>query len=180
MKKKKGNLKAHKPILCHSDPSLLTLIIDVTPSEWQDRDTIRLVRDKINASKKRSSSSGPASFNEYISSITAFCVSFGMLNRDNTLCVIAVAGDYVAMVYPRVGKPYGYMESIVHDPTEFVGTKTDARKLYDGVLLGVAELIMKFQNSNIDPSKTNPKKGAAMVCTFLLDFFLFMNHHFIN
>lgn len=179
MAKKNKNIK-HKPILSHSDPSLLTLIIDITPSEWQDRDTIRLVRDKINFSKERPSS-GPASFHEYISSILAFCLSFGSLNRENSLCVIAVAGDNVAVVYPRVGRSHGYMDSVVHDPTEFVGTKMDARKLYDGVQLGITELIVKHseglaaqQNQSQTQNRTegstppssstvNSNNGAAIV-----------------
>jgi len=161
----------HKPILPHSDPSLLTLIIDITPSEWQHRDTIRLVKDKISANSKKPSS-GPANFNEYISSILAFCFSFGSLNRANTLNVIAVAGDNVALVYPRIGKAHGYMESTVHDPTEFVGSKTDARKLYDGVHLGITELILKHtENSSVNEkngdsgtkAQSNSDNGAAMV-----------------
>ena len=124
-----------------SDRSLLTLILDVSPTTWGERDLKRTAQDKARfAASKRSV--GPARLDDLLSSTVSFCLSFAALKRDNAVVVIGVADDEVAILYPRKGgSGRNNMGSVVHDPPDTVGSKVDARALNESVRLGVAELV---------------------------------------
>jgi len=123
------------------DRSLLTLVLDLTPSTWGERDLQRSDSDpKRFAANKRSI--GPGRLEDVLSSTIAFCLAFAALRRDNTVVVIGVADDEVAVLYPRKGGAgRSSMASIVHDPADTVGGKVDAAALNESVRLGVAELV---------------------------------------
>lgn len=124
-----------------SDRSLLTLILDVSPTTWGERDLKRTAQDRSRfAASKRSV--GPARLDDMLTSTIAFCLSFAALRRDNAVVVVGVADDEVAILYPRKGgSGRSNMGSVVHDPPDTVGGKVDARALNESVRLGVAELV---------------------------------------
>ena len=130
------------PTTAH-DRSLLTLVLDLTPSTWGERDLQRSRSDRARfAANKRSV--GPGRLDDVLASTIAFCLAFAALRRDNTVVVIGVADDEVAVLYPRKGGAgRSNMASIVHDPTDTVGGKVDAAVLNESVRLGVAELVAR-------------------------------------
>lgn len=127
--------------LLFSDPSLLVVIMDITPSEWEDRDKIRQVQDHYRQKQKKDSI-GPATFHEYLSTVTGFTSSFSLLNRNNALIIIGVAGNEVSVLYPRKGSDGG-MDSMVHDPAEHIGCKIDLAQLNKHIQSGTTDLINK-------------------------------------
>lgn len=129
-----------------SDRSLLTLILDVSPTTWGERDLKRTAQDRARfAASKRSV--GPARLDDMLTSTIAFCLSFAALKRDNAVVVVGVADDEVAILYPRKGgSGRNNMGSVVHDPPDTVGGKVDARALNESVRLGVAELVERASN----------------------------------
>eukprot|EP00561_Arcocellulus_cornucervis_P001809 CAMPEP_0185818618 /NCGR_PEP_ID=MMETSP1322-20130828/20938_1 /TAXON_ID=265543 /ORGANISM="Minutocellus polymorphus, Strain RCC2270" /LENGTH=126 /DNA_ID=CAMNT_0028515741 /DNA_START=33 /DNA_END=410 /DNA_ORIENTATION=- len=124
------------PTSQQSDRSLLTLILDVSPATWGERDLKRTAQDRARlAANKRSV--GPARIGDLLTSTVAFCLSFAALKRDNVVVVIGVADDEVAILYPRKGgSGRSSMGSVVHDPPDTVGGKVDARALNESVRLG--------------------------------------------
>ena len=163
--------------------SLLTLIIDITPSTWGHRDLVRSAKDKALSSKSKSSA-GPATLDDVLTAVLSLGASFSCLNRDNVLVVIAATEEEVAVVYPRKGGE-GSMEDVV------MGTDTnrvDGGLLNDYVRLGVAELVNraaeraekweaqkngenKIQQSEILTSQsasTNYKRGVAIASALSL------------
>jgi len=135
--------------------SLLVVVLDCTPYTWGEREIRRKVSDQKRQSHQRSSV-GPARLTtDVLPALISLLLAFSALHRENCAVVIAVAGDEVAIVYPRKGmsgttvfagndrNPKQSMSHMVNDPPEMSGTKIDARTMHDMVSLGVTELIVR-------------------------------------
>ena len=163
-----------------SDRSLLTLILDVSPTTWGERDLKRTAQDRARfAASKRSV--GPARLDDMLTSTIAFCLSFAALKRDNAVVVVGVADDEVAILYPRKGgSGRNNMGSVVHDPPDTVGGKVDAKALNESVRLGAAELVerasakaakraeeVEKQPSADSATTASPPSGGAAIASAL-------------
>eukprot|EP00986_Skeletonema_menzelii_P016766 scaffold15824_cov155-Skeletonema_menzelii.AAC.6 len=147
-----------------SSPNLLTLIIDITPSTWGQRNIIRSAKDKALAAKNKSSA-GPATLDDVLTAILAVGVSFSCLNRDNALVVIAATEYEAAVIYPRKGGE-GSMESVVMGGSSGAcGERVDAGLMNDYVRLGVAELINRAaeRSEKLNAEEGNKEKSQATV-----------------
>jgi transcription initiation factor TFIIH subunit 3 len=136
--------------------SLLVVILDCTPYAWGEREIRRKVSDQKRLAQKRSSV-GPARLTtDVLPALISLLLAFSSLHRENCAVVIAVAGDEVAIVYPRKGmgdggaganhnnrNPKLSMSHMVNDPPEMSGTKIDARAMHDMVSLGITELVLR-------------------------------------
>jgi transcription initiation factor TFIIH subunit 3 len=141
------------------DRSLVTLIIDLTPTTWGERNQIRILQDKKRAEANKDSI-GPAKIDEILASTLAFGSAFAASHRDNALVLIGVAGSQVSVLYPRKGK--GMDAMVGGDIRDGGGCKIDPSEMRECFLLGVAQLVAKsteVQTQN--PSATCEASIAA-------------------
>lgn len=146
-----------------SPPNLLAVIIDTTTFTWTHRSLARTARDKALAAKnpgKPTSSAGPATLDDVVTSVLALGASFSCLNRDNVLVVVGATEEEVAVLYPRKGGD-GNMEEVVTGGGGAGGgggergERVDLGLLHDYVRLGVAELV------NRAADRAERRKAAA-------------------
>jgi transcription initiation factor TFIIH subunit 3 len=136
---------------------LTVLVIDVSPVAWGERDMKRTASDKARlAAGKRSL--GPATLEELLSAVQAFCSAFGTLERDAALVLVAVAGSHTAVVYPRKDQ----LETYFANPE----TKLDTRQLQTDLMEGVAELVARAAKQANSPSDPLSASQAAMASAF--------------
>lgn len=128
--------------------SLLVLVLDVTPAAWGER---AMMSDSINAKRLAAGkpSVGPAKLvDEVLASVQTFLSAYVALNRDNGLVVIGVAGSrHVGVLYPR---KTDFASALQFSANHSGGSKVDLRRLYEGLRLGVAELIGRCAASMTD------------------------------
>ena len=147
------------------DRSLLTLIIDLTPTTWGERNQIRKLQDKKRAEAKKESI-GPATIDELLVSTLAFASAFAASHRDNSLILIGVAGSQVSVIYPRKGKG---MDAMVRgDIRDGGGCKIDPSEMRECFLLGVAELVAKSTEAQTQSSSTTPEASIAAATSLAL------------
>ena len=79
---------------------LTVVIIDASPVAWGERDLRRTASDKQRQAAGKAST-GPLILEELLSSVQAFASAFVSLDRESALLFVAVAGNEVAVVYPR-------------------------------------------------------------------------------
>lgn len=124
-----------------ADRSLLTLVLDVSPSSWGERDLKRTANDKSRAAAGKRSV-GPARLDDVLDATLGFCLTFAALARENSVVVVGAADGEVAVLYPRKGGR-GDLAGVVHDPPDAAGGKVDAGLMNEAVRLGVAELVAR-------------------------------------
>ena len=117
-------------------PTLLVIILDLSPSTWGHRSIIRVAKDKALASKNKSSA-GPAVIGDVIESTLAFLAAFLTLNRENVAVVVGATEYEVGVIYPRKGGEGGMQEVVNSMGSE----RVDRGLMYDYIRLGVAELV---------------------------------------
>lgn len=136
---------------------LTVLVIDVSPVAWGERDLKRTASDKARlAAGKRSL--GPATLEELLSAVQAFASAFVSLERDSALLLVAVAGNEVAVVYPRKD----HLESYFSNPE----TKLDTRQIQNDLIQGVAELVSRATKQASNPTQPLSASFAAMASAF--------------
>lgn len=136
---------------------LTVLVMDVSPAPWGERDMKRNASDKARlAAGKRSM--GPATVDEMLSAVQAFCSAFGSLERDAALVLVAVAGNQSAVVYPRQDQ----LESFFANPE----TKLDTRSIPTDLVEGVAELVANAADDANQPNVPVSASQAAMASAF--------------
>jgi len=124
------------------DRSLLVLIIDITPSAWSHRNLIRDNKDKKREAVGKKTI-GPATLTkDVLPSLLTFLLAYAACHRENALVVLGVAGNDVAVVYPRKGVA---MERMVGGDvsSEGGGGKIHPQELEEGLRLGVMELMTR-------------------------------------
>lgn len=105
---------------------LLVIVLDVSPSTWGEREMQRAVMDKARFAKGKTSA-GPATLEEMLLAIRAFCGAYGSLQRDAVLVIVAVAGNEKAVVYPTKVD----LQRLFED-----GGTVDIRKLHGALVTG--------------------------------------------
>ncbi len=134
---------------------LTVLVLDVSPVAWGERDVQRTASDKARlAAGKRSL--GPATLDEMLSAVQAFCSAFCSLERDAALAIVAVAGNQTAIVYPRQDQ----LETFFTNPE----TKLDTRSIPTDLVEGVTELVMNAAKDASQPPLSASQ--AAMASAF--------------
>mmetsp|Transcript_8122 Transcript_8122/g.11704 ORF Transcript_8122/g.11704 Transcript_8122/m.11704 type:complete len:398 (-) Transcript_8122:204-1397(-) len=133
----------------YDERSLLTIIVDVTPESWGEREMERAENDKKRQTDKRRISVGPATMNECMNAVRAFCGAYDSLSRDAVLVVMAVAGNDSSLIYPQKEELHRFF-------TE--GGKVDIRKLQENFTLGVADLV---QRSSLKVKERFEKMSSA-------------------
>jgi len=113
--------------------SLLTIVLDVSPSVWGERQMRRSANDKARSAANKKSA-GPATLDEVLRSVQGFCSSFGSLERGAGLLIVAVADNETAVVFPRKDHLAKYFASPETNPCY------DLRTIQTDLLEGVAEL----------------------------------------
>lgn len=120
-------------ILTRSDErSLLVIVLDVSPVVWRMRAAYRESSDKARFSKGKSTV-GPATLEESLKSVQAFCGAYCSLQRDCAFLIIGVAGNETAVLFPR--------KDALHE--FFTNNKMDIRPLQEQLTAGVAELVSR-------------------------------------
>mmetsp|Transcript_8542 Transcript_8542/g.14187 ORF Transcript_8542/g.14187 Transcript_8542/m.14187 type:complete len:364 (+) Transcript_8542:87-1178(+) len=129
---------ASRSILKRSDErSLLIIVLDVSPVVWQIRQRQREGSDKARLEKNKPTI-GPATLEECLKSIQAFCGAFCGLQRDCALQIMGVAGNETAVLFPRKDAMHEFFQG------GSAGTsKLDIRPLQDQLIAGVAELVAR-------------------------------------
>ena len=79
-----------------ADRSLLTLVLDVSPSSWGERDLKRTANDKSRAAAGKRSV-GPARLDDVLGATLGFCLTFAALARENSVVVVGAADGEVAV-----------------------------------------------------------------------------------
>lgn len=124
------------------EKSLLVIVVDVSPTAWGEREVRRAASDKARlAAGKRSV--GPATMDECLSAVRAFCGAYDSLQRDSVFIVIAVAGNESAVVYPRKNELHRFFAE---------GGKVEIRKLEENLSLEVAELVNRAASKAVRES----------------------------
>lgn len=120
----------------HKYRSLLLLIVDVTPSYWGERESLRSRQD-LSRRKIGKRSIGPATLDEVLLSLLSFSSAFASLQRENCLIVIGVADSEIDIVYPR--------ETILNEIMTLnnveIGSSINPRELYESIMLGIGKLV---------------------------------------
>ena len=104
---------------------LTVVIIDVSPVAWGDRDLRRTASDKQRQAQGKSSV-GPLILEELLAAVQAFASAFMSLNRDSALVLVGVAGNEVAVLYPRKD----HLEEFLKSRYSFVNL-TDRLSFYE-------------------------------------------------
>jgi transcription initiation factor TFIIH subunit 3 len=133
---------ASRSILKRSDErSLLVIVLDVSPVVWQIRQRQREGSDKARLEKSKPTI-GPATLEECLKSVQAFCGAFCGLQRDCALQILGVAGNETAVLFPR--------KDALHEFFQGGGTgasQLDIRPLQEQLVSGVAELVARSKAS---------------------------------
>jgi transcription initiation factor TFIIH subunit 3 len=116
--------------------SLLTIVVDVSPVTWGERDMRRSAMDKARlAAGKRSV--GPATMEEVLLAVQAFASAYGSLERSSGLLIVAVADNEAAVVFPRKDHLARYFSS------PETNACYDLRSMQLDLLEGVSELVAR-------------------------------------
>jgi transcription initiation factor TFIIH subunit 3 len=135
-------------------PTLLLLILDLSPATWGHRSIIRTAKDKALAAKNKSSA-GPAVIDDVIESALAFLAAFCALSRENVAVVVGATESDVGVVYPRKGGEGG-MDDVVN----FTGSeRVDRGLMNDYVRLGAAELVNRAAERREKKEKQKDESG---------------------
>jgi transcription initiation factor TFIIH subunit 3 len=125
---------ASKSKASHQDStSLITVILDVSPLAWGERDLKRSAQDKARAAAGKRSV-GPATLEEVIESVLTFASAANSIERDAGFIFIAVADNESAVVYPRKDNLQEWME-------RQESRTPDAKVMRSHVSTGIAELV---------------------------------------
>lgn len=119
--------------------SLLTIVLDVSPCAWGERDLRRAANDKARLAQKKQSA-GPATLEEVLRSVQAFCTSFGSLERVSGLLIVAVADNETSCVFPRKDHLARFFASPETNPCY------DLRTIQADLVEGVSELVSRAVN----------------------------------
>ena len=136
---------------------LTVVIIDVSPVAWGDRDLRRTASDKQRQAQGKTSV-GPLILEELLAAVQAFASSFMSLNRDSALVLVGVAGNEVAVLYPRKDHLEEFFSA-----SEM---KLDSTKIQHNLVQGVSELVTRAANQVGDSSKPASASLAAMASAF--------------
>jgi transcription initiation factor TFIIH subunit 3 len=161
----------------NNPPTLLLLILDLSPPTWGDRSIYRAAKDKALAARGKSSA-GPAIIDDVVISSLSFLAAFTCMNRDNVAVVIGVTETDVGVIYPRKGGE-GCMDEVVNGGG---AERVDRGMMNDYVRLGVAELVNRAaerrekmeketdtQSANLNCQSSNPiEEGAAIASALSL------------
>ena len=128
--------------------SLLTIVLDVSPVAWGERELRRAANDKARLAKQKGSV-GPATLEEVLRSVQAFSTAFGSLERVSGLLIVAVADNETAAVFPRKDHLARYFSNPETNPCY------DLRTIQADLLEGVSELVSRAA------SKRNAAASAA-------------------
>jgi transcription initiation factor TFIIH subunit 3 len=119
--------------------SLLTIVVDVSPVAWGERDLRRSASDKSRlAAGKRSC--GPATLEEVLLAVQAFASAYGSLERSSGLLIVAVADNEAAVVFPRKDHLARYFAS------PETNACYDLRTIQVDLVEGVSELVTRAAN----------------------------------
>lgn len=119
--------------------SLLTIVLDVSPCAWGERDLRRAANDKARLAQKKQSA-GPATLEEVLRSVQAFCTSFGSLERVSGLLIVAVADNEASCVFPRKDHLARFFANPETNPCY------DLRTIRADLVEGVSELVSRAVN----------------------------------
>jgi transcription initiation factor TFIIH subunit 3 len=139
--------------------NLTTIVMDISPVAWGERDMKRTASDKARlAAGKRSV--GPATLEELIQAVQAFASAFLSLERNAALILIAVAGSEIATVYPRKD----HLEHYFANPER----QLDTKRIPQDIMTGISELVAAAaaKESEEDVSKPRTSSNAAMASGF--------------
>ena len=136
---------------------LTVLVIDVSPVEWGERDLRRTASDKACLAKGKPSR-GPATLEDLLLALQAFASAFVSTERESALLMVAVAGNEIAVVYPRKDHLEEYFSN--------QATKLDTRKIQSDLVEGVTELVARAASQANDPKVPMEASKAAMASGF--------------
>lgn len=134
--------------------SLLTIVLDVSPCAWGERELRRSVSDKARLAQKKRSI-GPAILEEVLRAVQAFSTSFGSLERSSGLLIVAVADSETAVVFPRKDHLARYFASPETNPCY------DLRTIQVDLVEGVSELVGRAASKRQAAAAANPAAGAT-------------------
>ena len=149
--------------------TLLTIVVDVSPSAWGDRDVKRTERDQQRTSVQKRSI-GPAILDELVQSLCAYIVAITSMERNASIIIIGVANNESAILFPRNDSLNAWLQS-TH------GYAPNIRTLQQDFITGISELVHLATTKataaaavhHVD-SQTNKTgivvKEAAMACAF--------------
>jgi transcription initiation factor TFIIH subunit 3 len=156
-------------VMPKSSNTLLTIILDVSPLAWGEREALRQSQDKAReAAGKRSV--GPAVLEEVLESIQAFGNAVVSIERSAGLIILAVADNESAVVYPRKDELNEWLEA----PDSY---SPDTRRVQHDLIHGVNELVQRAATKsslNTDPGSRQGamaasfSKGLCVVNRFLV------------
>ena len=134
--------------------NLTVLVLDVSPVVWGDRDMKRTVSDKQRAAQNKRSV-GPATLPELISAVEAFCSAVVSLERTAAILILAVAGNQVAVVYPRKDQ----LEQYFSNPDRLL----DSQRIPQDLRTGIAELVAAAAAKETSSSSNNDNNNSKAV-----------------
>ena len=158
----------HKSSTTADSTSLVTVVIDVSPMAWGERDLMRQAQDKARtAAGKRSV--GPCVLEEAIESLLAFGSAVLSMEREAIFLVVAVADNESAVVYPRKDA----LQNLFDYPETYT---LDIRRMKSDVTSGIAELTSRAAAIAEDQSTASSRQAAITAafstCLCLINRFL--------
>ncbi|CAB9527745.1 transcription factor IIH subunit 3 [Seminavis robusta] len=137
--------------------SLLTIVVDVSPIAWGERDLRRSASDRQRLAQGKRSV-GPATLEEVLRAVQAFATAFASLERTSGLLIVAVAHNETAVVFPRKDHLARYFSS------PETNACYDLRTIHVDLLEGVSQLVAMATskvNAAVARTKMAQKGGEA-------------------
>lgn len=144
-------MSSNKPS-SHETSSLLTIVIDVSPLAWGERDLKRTAQDKARSAQGKRSV-GPAILEEVLEAVQAYASAFCGIERDAGLIIIAVADNESAVVYPRKN----YLRQWLVNPENYT---PDTRRMREDLTSGVTELLSRASRAVEAKVNTSNRYGS--------------------
>ena len=151
--------------------SLLTVILDVSPLTWREREWLRASPDRPHRKGRDGKPiGGPAVLEEVLLSLQAFLLAARNIERHAGIVVLAVADNESAIVHPRADQLQQWLNrrsgdsgggSILTTESDVV----DPRQLQHDLVTGIAELVARAANKaplNQDPANRLGGMAAAL------------------
>jgi transcription initiation factor TFIIH subunit 3 len=132
--------------------SLLTIVLDVSPVPWGERDLRRSANDKTRLAQGKRSV-GPAILEEALVATRSFVGTFSSLEKDSVVVIVAVAASECAVVYPRKNQ--------LHEFFQNANAKLDIRTLHESLVLGVSELVERAAKKDQAAAETSSETTTS-------------------
>lgn len=146
-----------------SGSSLVTIVLDVSPLAYGEREIKRTALDKIRFAANKPSA-GPVILSEVLESVIAFVSAAKSIEKNAIILVVAVADRESALVFPRKDVLEKFWSGAASSSNSIFSTTDDAKRIQGDIMMGVTEILELAATKaakNTDPANRQASIAAA-------------------